>query len=120
MSLIHDLPDTRLLNQTFVQKKYYSVKDKMNKVLSEQLRNLKGSEELQRTAEELLKGKSKEAKIIHDSNILEALIEAKEYVQQGVKIMEKWFLDKRKQLKTETGKKVFDVLQRESIYWWME
>jgi len=79
---------------------------------------LKGSEELKEAFDEFKKGESKEAQVVQDANILEALIEAKEYVQQGIKIMERWFLDKRKELKTETAKKLFDVLEKETIYWW--
>ncbi|RLJ07472.1 MAG: hypothetical protein DRP13_03835 [Candidatus Aenigmatarchaeota archaeon] len=120
MCLVHDFPETRLLNQTFIQGEFYSVKDKLNKVLSKQLRNLKGSEELQKIFEELIKSETKEAQIVQDANILEALIEAKEYIQQGVKIMERWFLDKKKKLKTETAKKILDVLEKENIYWWKE
>jgi len=120
MCLVHDFPETRLLNQTFVQGKFYSVKDKQNKVLSEQLRNLKGSDELKKVFGEFIKGETKESKVVQDANILEALIEAKEYIQQGIKIMERWFLDKKRELKTETAKKIFDVLKKETIYWWKE
>lgn len=120
MCLIHDFPETRLLDQTFIQKELYSVKDKMNKVLSKQLRNLKGSEELQKLFDELTKGNSKESQVVQDADILEALIEAKEYIQQGIKIMERWFLDKKKELKTNAAKKIFDILKKETIYWWTD
>jgi 5'-deoxynucleotidase YfbR-like HD superfamily hydrolase len=118
MCLVHDFPETRLLNQTFIQGEFYSVKNKLIEVLSKQLRNLKGSEELQNVFEELIKGESKEAQIVQDANILEALVEAKEYIQQGIKIMERWFLDKKKEIKTETAKTLFDVLEKETVYWW--
>ncbi len=120
MCLVHDFPETRLLNQTFIQGEFYSVKNKLDDVLSKQLRNLKGSEELQKVFEELIKGESKEAKIVQDANTIEALVEAKEYIQQGIKIMERWFLDKRKELKTETATRIFDVLEKEIIYWWKD
>ena len=120
MCLVHDFPETRLLNQTFIQGEFYSVEDKLNKVLSKQLRNLKGSDELQKIFEELRKGKSKEAQVVQDANILEALVEAKEYIQQGIEIMKRWFLDKKKELRTATAKKIFDVLEKETIYWWEE
>ncbi len=73
--------------------------------------------------EEYIKGETKEAKIVQDANTLEALIEAKEYVQQGIKIMKKWFKGKEfkgKEFKGKTGKKIFDALKRENIYWWKE
>lgn len=118
MTLIHDFPETRLLDQTFVQEEFYSVKDKMNKVFSVQLRNLKGSKELQKLFYELTKKESKEAKIVNDADILESLTEAKEYVQQGNKLMKRWFLDKKNKLKTKTAKKIFHILEKENIYWW--
>ena len=120
MCLVHDFPETRLLNQTFIQSEFYSVKNKLGEVLSKQLRNLKGSKELEEVFNELTKGESKESQVVQDANILEALIEAKEYIQQGIKIMERWFLDKKKQLKTKTASKIFDVLEKENIYWWKE
>jgi putative hydrolase of HD superfamily len=119
MCLVHDFPETRLLNQTFIQGEFYSVKNKFGDVLSKQLRNLKGSKELEDVFGELTKGGSKESKIVQDANTLEALIEAKEYIQQGIKIMERWFLDKKKQLKTKTAIKILDVLEKEKIYCWM-
>jgi putative hydrolase of HD superfamily len=80
MCLIHDFPETRLLNQTFIQKEFYSVDNRTKDVLSKQLRNLKGSDELIELFEEFSKGESKEAKIVKDANTLEALVEAKEYI----------------------------------------
>jgi len=118
MCLVHDFPEARLLNQTFVQKEFSSLKDKESKVISKQLRNLKGADELIMLFEELSKGESLEAQIIKDASTLEALVEAKEYVQQGIEIMDIWFLDKKKGLKTETAKKILDVLKKEKIYWW--
>lgn len=118
MCLVHDFPETRLLNQTFVQEKFYSIKGKQSEVLSEQLRSLKGSEELQKIFDEYMKGETREAEIVHDANTLEALVEAKEYMQQGISIMERWFTDKKKSLRTGTGKKIFNALRREDIFWW--
>lgn len=118
MALVHDFPETRLLNQTFVQEKSYSVKEKMPAVLKEQLRNVKGSEELQQLFEELQKNETKEAKIVNDASVLESLIEAKELVKQGKNIMERWFLEKKEKLNTETARKLFDILEKEKIFWW--
>ena len=118
MCLVHDFPKTRLLNQTFIQDKIYSLKDKQSDTLKKQLRGLKGSEELQEAFNEFMKGETKEAKIVRDSNTLEALIEAKEYAQQGVKIMDIWFTNKEKDLRTETGKKIFAALKNKDIFWW--
>ena len=120
MCLVHDFPETRLLDQTFIQNKIYSVKHKISEVFSEQLRNLKGFEELKEIFNELIEGKTKESQIVKDADVLESLIEAKEYIQQGIKIMERWFLNKKQKLKTKTARKIFDVLKKETIYWWTE
>ncbi len=120
MCMIHDMPEARLLNQTFIQKAFYSVNDKAVSALSKQLRNLEGSQELEILFSELTACQTKEAKIVHDANALEALVEAKEYMQQGVTIMERWFLDKRKGLMLETSKKIFDILEKETIHWWTD
>lgn len=116
MALVHDMTETRSLEQTFIQQKYASV-DAL-RMLSDQLRNLRGGDELQRAFDELSKGATKESHVVHDAALLETLIEAKEYVQAGVTIMERWFLDKRAALKTATGKALFDLLEKETIYWW--
>ncbi|MDI6721073.1 MAG: HD domain-containing protein, partial [Candidatus Aenigmarchaeota archaeon] len=115
MALVHDFPEARLMDQTFIQRKYYSAKEKEGKALSDQLGRLKGAEELKEIFDEFLKSGSKEADVVWDADILETLVEAKEYVQQGIKIMERWFLGKRKLLKTETGKRLFDILEKENI-----
>lgn len=50
--------------------------------------------------------------------MLEALVEAKEYMQQGIKIMERWFTGKS--MKTYAGKKILVALEKEDIFWWTE
>ncbi|MFH0949501.1 MAG: HD domain-containing protein [Candidatus Aenigmatarchaeota archaeon] len=120
MGLINDFPESRVLNQTFVQKKYFDTDKLENKVLTDQLRNLNGSKELIELHKELLEGKTLEAKIVLDANRLATLVEAKEFVQQGIKIMERWFLDKEKDFKTKTGKELFKVLKKEEIFWWKD
>lgn len=120
MCLVHDFPETRLLNQTFIQGEFHSIDEELDSVLSKQLRGLKGSEELKAVFEEMNQGKSLEARIVKDANTLEALVEAKEYVQQGLEIMEIWFLDKEKTLNTEISKKLFKVLEKEIIKWWKD
>lgn len=120
MCLIHHFPETRLLNQTFVQTRYYSVKDKNKEVIEDQLRGIDGSNELKDLLLEYKERKSREAKIVRDANTLETLVEAKEYMQQGVKIMEIWFSNKREGLHTDTARKLFDVLEKETLFWWKD
>lgn len=118
MGLVADLPEARLLNQTFIQKKYMDSTPLEERVLADQLRNLSGSAELLALHKELRECVTKEAQIASDARELETLIEAKEYMQQGITVMERWFLEKENKLKTATGKKLFLVLQKETLYWW--
>jgi len=120
MSLVKDLPEARTLDLTFIQKKYLEIKGGEERVLRDQLRGLKGSKELEDFFEEYNKNETIEAHAANDASILEALVEAKEYVQLGAKIMERWFLGKKEKLKTKTGRKLFGLLEKWSFYWWAD
>jgi hypothetical protein len=54
------------------------------------------------------------------SSWLETLIEAKEQIQKGVAVMERWFIDKKKEMLTRTGRELFDALQKKEIFWWTD
>jgi putative hydrolase of HD superfamily len=116
MGLVKDLPEARTLDLTFIQKKYIKIKGGEEGVIKDQLRGM--GTELKDLFEEFNRNKSLEANVANDASILEGLVEAKEYVQQGAKIMERWFLDKKGMLKTKTGKNIFDTLEKETLYWW--
>jgi len=118
MCLVNDMPESRILDNTFVQKKYFEAEKSAPAVLKDQLRTLKGSDELVELHRELREGRSLEAKIAAEAGKLETLIEAKEEMQKGNKIMERWFLGKEKEFVTKTGKELFVVLQKEDIFWW--
>jgi len=120
MCLVNDFPESRILDNTFVQKKYFDAEKSAPAVLKDQLRGLKGSEELAALHKELRELRTREAKVASDAVKLETLAEAKEYVQQGTKIMERWFLDKDKEFLTKTGRELFDVLKKEDIFWWKD
>ena len=98
LCMIHDIPETRLLNQTFVQKAVYSLDRNAHDVFKQQLRNIEGAKELESLFVELTACQTKESKVVHDANILEALVEAKEYGQQGITVLERWFMHTRKEL----------------------
>jgi putative hydrolase of HD superfamily len=118
MALIHDLPESRLLDHTFVQKKYFSIKKSIFTVLRDQLNGIKGNKELIELYKEFEDGQSKEAKVVRDADILETIIEAKEYVQRGSDIAKR-FLDRKAELKTKKALKLFTLLQKKTIYWWL-
>lgn len=120
MCLVNDFPETRTLEQTFVQKKYHDAEDAAPRILKEQMRGLKGSEELAALRKEMKAEKTLEAQVAADACRLETLVEAKEYVQLGATVMERWFLDKKKVFRTATGKKLFAALEKENIYWWQD
>ena len=116
MSLVHDLPEARTLNMTFVQKKY--IQENPGKALNDQLRGMEGSAELEVLFQEYVENRSLEANVTNDANILEGLIEAKEFIQQGIRIMDRWFIDKEKTIKTKSGKKILTELKKRQFYWW--
>jgi putative hydrolase of HD superfamily len=120
MCMVSDMPETRVQDQTFVQKKYFDLEKVAPDILKDQLRAMKGSEELQKLHHEMRERTTLEAKIASDAGKLETLIEAKEQIQKGVTVMERWFIDKKKELLTKTGRELFDALQKGEIFWWTD
>lgn len=118
MSLVHEFPETKTLDHTFIQKPYFDEKKAALKAVSDQLGDLDEFRELKELYEEYKERKSFESKIVWDADLLEGLVEAREYIQKGDSIMERWFLDKREKLATETARKLYDILKEETLYWW--
>src|SRR3989338_9023156 len=80
MGLVADLPETRTLDLTFLEKRYVTANEAA--ALADQRRGVKGAEEPQQLGEEYKKKETIEAKVARDADMLEALIEAKEFMQQ--------------------------------------
>lgn len=123
MVLFHDNGEIRVGDQHKVASRYFDISEAERKAFEEQMANLPG--ELQkriislRTEHE--KRQTKEGIVARDADWLETAIEAKEYEEQGFKIMRKWMANVKKALETESAKKLLEYIEKEKDFlnsWW--
>ncbi|HIP62718.1 MAG TPA: HD domain-containing protein [Archaeoglobus profundus] len=110
VGLIHDLNESRTLDLHKLSQKYVEVNTE--KVLKEQLKLL--PEEAQKKIEESIE----ELKdFIKDADKLELLLQAKEYAEAYPSAME---YAKNLKFKTETAKKLAEIIMRSDCRWWLK
>lgn len=68
---------------------------------------------------ELEEGVSPEAKVVRDADLLECLVQAREYQALGYHDVVDWIFNARAALKTESAKKIAaECLKTEPKEWW--
>ncbi len=109
LGLIHDLNEARTLDLHKLSRKYVEVD--LDGVLREQLKQL--PEDICKRIEELEHLKD----IVKDADKLELLLQAKEYSETYPSAME---YTKNLEFKTETAKRLADVIRRSDHRWWLK
>ncbi len=120
-SLFHDVPETRLNDLHKVGHRYIDFKKAEEEALKEQIENLP-----ENTKSELLdyfisyrKDKTKEGIIVRDADLLENALEAKEYLDKGLKHAQNWIDNIKKALVTNSAKKILIEIENSDPYeWW--
>lgn len=128
MSLMHDFGEIRTNDHNWIHKRYMKVFDEQ--VKEEQLGDLPYND-LQTLVNEYDKRESKESLVAKDADILDQVLLLKEYAWQGNREAEIWLhgkssdgsdnaqSDRRKLLKTESAKLLFDaMMDRNPSDWW--
>ncbi|MBI1970003.1 HD domain-containing protein [Candidatus Woesearchaeota archaeon] len=121
MILFHDLPEARVNDSHKVALRYLNTEAAEKQAFMEQTERLPPelAKEVQALYEEWEKRESKEAIIAKDADLLECAIQAKEYLQQHYKDCENWIENGKKQLKTESAKKIMEAIEKNSANsWW--
>jgi len=121
MSLFGDLHEARITDMHKVAHRYLDVRKAERKAFSEQIKYLqeeiKG--ELRELREEHDGQRTPEGRIARDADILECLIQAKEYADLGYKTAEKFFRKAPEHLKTKSAKKLWKSARKwDSGTWW--
>lgn len=115
--VIHDISEVRTGDFNKLQN-FYSKKDEIKAVV-DQSKNLPFAKEYQKLVKEHIERKTKEAKIVHDADILALLVRLKELMDQGNKQAENWFYANKERLRTKEGIKLGNVLAKtNSQDWW--
>jgi len=121
MCLFHDLPETRTGDQNLLHSEYVSAGE--NKAIEDQLKNLFCGDELKKILKEYNEEKHNkenlEAVITKEADILEQLLQEKEYQEKGNTHAAEWMEYSKNRLKTENGKKIAEeIISGSSKSWW--
>jgi putative hydrolase of HD superfamily len=121
MTLFNDLPEARINDMHKVASRYLNVKEAEKKAFTEQIEPLSKdiSEEMGSLKEEYDKQETPESLIARDADILECLIQAKEYSDIGFRNAEKFFKKAPEHLATESARKLWEEVKSwDSNDWW--
>ena len=123
MALFNDIHESRINDLHKMGHYYIDFKDAEKKVFKDQIKFLdkKVSAELERFRREYEVQTSKAGIVARDADILECLLQAKEYVAQGFPGAKKFFRQAPAHLKTKTAKKMWQQIKNwDSSRWWEE
>ncbi len=121
MALFHDLPETRTNDAHRIVRRYADWRDVDKKAMTEQSKRLpeKAANEVVSFFEEFEKEVSPEAKLARDADLLECLIQAREYQALGYHDVADWILNAQAALTTELAKKIAaECLKTTPNEWW--
>ena len=122
MTLFNDIHEARLNDLHKMSQRYIEFEKAEDKAFCEQIGPLPGTikNELSGMHAEYRKQKTKEAVIARDADILECLIQAKEYHEHGFKEAIKFMKKAPDALRTKTAKKLWRLAKTVNINQWWE
>jgi len=117
--LFHDLPEARIGDQNYVNKKYVRVDERRaGEDLADSLPFGAAYRELW---EEFDARTSREAQLAHDADQLEMILALKEYKDLGNRYADEWYPYSVERLKTEAAKELAaSVWETDSSKWWFD
>lgn len=121
MALFHDVGEARISDLHRIAQRYVNREDVDRKVLEEQLERLpdKVARRLKSLFSEMEGASSNEAKVAHDADILECLVQAREYQALGYSDVGDWISNCQAALSTESAKSIADeCLKVQPKDWW--
>lgn len=121
MTLFGDIHEARINDMHKVAHRYVDVRKAEKEAFAEQIENLEGDmhKELKETRHECEKQETLESRIARDADILECLIQAKEYHDLGYPNAKKFFQKAPEHLKTKSAHSLWEKAQVwDSNAWW--
>jgi putative hydrolase of HD superfamily len=117
MCLFHDLPEARIGDLNYVNKKY--VKADEAGAVNDLAETLPFGNEIREIIFEFIAGETLEARLAHDADQLELVLALKEYKDLGNKYADEWLEFAARRLKTDTATELFrTILETDSSLWW--
>jgi len=121
MALFHDLPEARTNDAHRIVRRYADWRGVDQKAMTEQSKRLPDAvaNEVISFFKEFEKEVSPEAKLARDADLLECLIQAREYQALGYQDVADWILNAQTALMTESAKAIAaECLRTEPKEWW--
>jgi putative hydrolase of HD superfamily len=121
MALFHDLPETRTNDAHRIVRRYADWRNVDKKAIGEQSNRLPDevANQVVSLFEEFEKEVSSEAKVVRDADLLECIVQAREYQALGYHDVADWILNAQAALKTESAKKIAaECVKTEPKEWW--
>jgi len=121
MCLFHDISETRMGDFNILTKKYVKNHERIEEmILEDQIKPI-DQKWLLSLMKEYNSRKTKEAIIAKDADLLECAIQAKEYFDMGYEKAKIWIENVKRELKTESAKKILLALEKsDSTDWWKD
>jgi putative hydrolases of HD superfamily len=109
--LFHDVAETRIGDLSWITKRYLHVKEGEQTASNEQTKRLPQdiAHRILRLVGEYNERSSHEAQLAHEADLLECLLQSREYEMQGYSKGLEWAKICREGLRTETAKNLADV-----------
>ncbi len=119
MALIHDLPETRTGDFNAVNKKYDQADEK--KALEDAVKGTPVEKEVFELWKEYRDGKTFEARLTHDADVIDLILQLKEIHDLGNPYAIKWISFAKRKLQTPIGKEIVQkILETEWCSWWFD
>ncbi len=122
MCMFNDMHEARLNDQHKMAQRYFDSAKAEDKAFTEQISRLDKStkDELSSMHLEYRKQKTKASIIARDADILECLIQAKEYYEHGFKEAPRFMKKAPSFLKTKSAKRLWALAKKSSLNSWWE
>jgi putative hydrolase of HD superfamily len=119
LCLFHDVPEARTGDLNYVNKRYVSSRER--EAVLDLAETLPFGEDYKTLFEEYKEGKTEEAKIAHDADQMDLILELKEQRDLGNVYADKWIHFALKRLRTPMGKQLAsEIIGTDSAAWWFE
>lgn len=121
MALFHDMPEARTNDAHRIVRRYADWGEVDKKAVHEQSKRLPDEMKKQMVTlfEELGKEVSPEAKVVRDADLLECIVQAREYQALGYGDVIDWIFNAQKALKTDSAKRIaMECINTEPKEWW--
>ncbi len=119
LCLVHDLPEARTGDQNYVNKRYVTVDE--TGAIADLADSLPFGDELKELLKEYRDSETAEARLVHDADQLDLILELKEQNDLGNAYADKWIHFARQRLITAVAKEIAEeILTTDSTDWWFK